>query len=94
LQTRLEYLLQRLKERMGERALTEVIEQLYNLAIIEKEPPSSLILRLKNRRGRRSKIEKYLKHPEGLNTLEEDLRQGRISRATYFRAKKKMKRSF
>jgi len=42
----------------------------------------------------RSKTDKYLSHPEGFKGLEEDFKQQRISRATYFRAKKKMGRLF
>ncbi|MEM3433195.1 MAG: hypothetical protein QXG08_06020 [Candidatus Methanomethyliaceae archaeon] len=59
LEPKLEYLFKRLRDRMGEQALTSIIEQLYNFTIIEKQSPSKLITRLKSRRGRR-KIERYL----------------------------------
>ncbi|MEM3890781.1 MAG: hypothetical protein QW282_01305 [Nitrososphaerales archaeon] len=59
MEPKLEYLFKRLRDRMGEQALTSIIEQLYNFTIIEKQSPSKLITRLKSRRGRR-KIERYL----------------------------------
>ena len=97
MQPKLDYLLQRLKERMGEQALNEIIEHLYNLTIIEKQPPSTLLAKLKSPRGRRSKVKPYLNNKnlqDALKLLEEDFKEGRISRRTYYRAKKLLTRPF
>lgn len=97
MQPKLEYLLQRLKEKMGEQALNEIIEHLYNLTIIEKQPPFKIIAKLKSSRGRRSKVKPYLNNrnpQDALKLLQEDLNQKRISRRTYYRAKKLLTKCF
>ena len=97
METKLQYLFRRLRERIGDHALTPIMEQLYNLIILEKDPPSRITKRLSSKRGRRSKIERYL-HTKSLQEaqrlLEEDLKEGRISRRTYYRAKKLLTKSF
>jgi len=76
---------------MGEQALTSILEQLYTLIIIEKRPPQKILKKLCSKPGRRSVLRKYLEAEnlqKALNLLEEDLKAGRISRRTYYRAKK------
>lgn len=97
METRLQYLFRRLRERIGDQALTLIIEQLYNLIILEKDPPSSLVKKLSSKRGRRSKVKSYLNTKslhEALTLLEEDFKEGRISRRTYYRGKKLVTKNF
>lgn len=88
-ESKLEYLFRRLRERLGDNTLTEIVERLYDLIILEKEKPSAILRRLSYRLGRRSKVRKYLEVEnllEAQKLLEEDLVKGMISRRTYYRA--------
>jgi hypothetical protein len=88
-------LFRRLKERIGERAFAPIMERLYNLIVIEKEAPSKILKRLSSKVGRRSKVRKYLleaeNSPQALRLLNRDLKMGKMSRRTYYRAKKLLK---
>lgn len=91
LETKTEYLFRRLKERVGDQALTSILEHLYNLIILEKEPPSNIVKRLLSKRGRKSKVRKYFNAKslrDALELLQEDFKQNRISKRTYYRAKR------
>ena len=59
-ESKLEYLFRRLRGRLGDNTLTEIVERLYDLIILEKEKPSAILKRLSYRLGRRSKVRKYL----------------------------------
>lgn len=93
----MEYLFRRLRERLGDQALTSIMEQLYDFIIVEKEPSLRIMKRLNNKRGRKSKVGKYLTAKslqEALKLLEEDFKHGKISRRTYFYAKKALRQRF
>lgn len=84
----------RLLDRLGEKAFTAILERIYNLIIIKREPALNVIQKLESKPGRKSKIQKYLELREtALATilLEDDFRNGLISRRTYFYAKKKLR---
>jgi hypothetical protein len=96
LQPKSEYLFKRLKEKLGEEALATILEKLYDLTIIKKEPPPKITKRLNTKAGRRSKVRKYLntKNLQQASNLLEDPKEERISRRTYYRAKKLLTNSF
>jgi hypothetical protein len=84
----------RLLERLGDRAFTMILERIYNLVIMEREPALNIIKKLESKPGRKSKIGKYLELGNNaltLSLLEDDFRNGLISRRTYFYAKRKIK---
>jgi len=94
-ESKLEYLFRRLRERLGDNTLTEIVGRLYDLIILEKEKPSAILKRLSYRLGRRSRVRKYLEVEnllEAQKLLEEDLVKGLISRRTY-RARRLLQQS-
>ncbi|MEM3383213.1 MAG: hypothetical protein QXL52_00930 [Nitrososphaerales archaeon] len=94
MERKLEYMFRRLLEKLGEKAFTAILERVYNLAVIEREPVLNIIQKLDAKIGRKSKIQKYLElrgTTLAISLLEDDFRNGLISRRTYFYAKKKLK---
>ncbi|MGB9660216.1 MAG: hypothetical protein ACPLY9_06880 [Nitrososphaerales archaeon] len=94
MERKLEYMFRRLLERLGEKAFTMILERIYNLIIIEREPALNIVQKLDSKPGRKSKIQKYLELKGttlASSVLEDDFRNGLISRRTYFYAKKRLK---
>ncbi|MGQ9719432.1 MAG: hypothetical protein ACUVWK_06325 [Nitrososphaerales archaeon] len=94
MERKLEYMFRRLLERLGDRAFTMILERIYNLVIMEREPALSIVQKLDSKPGRKSKVKKYLELGNTaltLSLLEDDFRKGLISRRTYFSAKRKIK---
>gem|GEM_PF-2566001 len=94
MERKLEYMFRRLLERLGEKAFTVILERIYDLVILEREPALNIIQKLDSKPGRKSKIQKYLElggTALAASILEDDFRNGLISRRTYFYAKKRLK---
>ncbi|NWG09289.1 MAG: hypothetical protein HXX80_03095 [Nitrososphaerales archaeon] len=94
MERKLEYMFRRLLERLGDRAFTMILERIYNLVIMEREPALNIVQKLDSRPGRKSKVKKYLELGDTaltLSLLKDDFRNGLISRRTYFSAKRKIK---
>ena len=86
-------MLKRIIEKLGPEDSARLIETLYDPIILERMTHQALMKKLEERIGRPSKIHTYIKNKdaqEALRQLRQDLQEGRIGRATYFRAKKRL----
>jgi hypothetical protein len=86
-------MLKRIMEKLGPEGSARLIETLYDLIVVKKMTRQALKKKLEEGVGRPSKIHTYIKNmdaQEALKHLKQDLQEGRIGRATYFRAKKRL----